>query len=268
MGFRAIIPRRARAVAARGTTRRLRLGVAAAVLCLPLAASGQSPVLADLSSYVVEITTGFVGDRVVLFGAVDAGNDIVVVVRGPAQSITVREKRRVAGIWVNAPGLQFVQVPSFYAVAATRPLEEMLSPETLANEQIGAENVLFLPAPGAAEGFTAAEIAEHRAALLSLLRARGLYGATVGTVAVQGGRLFRTDLVFPSDVPTGQFLVGVYTVVDGDLHAVTTPLSVRKAGLEADIYRVAHESPALYGALSVLVAFAAGFLPTVVRRLR
>lgn len=264
---------RTRAIAPAAAMGRLsrRLGFAAIVagLCAPLAASGQAPVLADLSSHVVEITTGFVGADVVLFGATEAGNDIVVVIRGPAQSITVRAKRRVAGIWVNAPGLQFVQVPSFYAVAATRPIEELLPPEERALGQIGADSVLFAPSPGSAEAFTPAEIATHRAALLTQLQARGFYSTGGGEVSVLGGRLFRTDIRFPSDVPTGAYFVDVYEVRDSRIIGGIGPsLIVRKAGMEAEIFRFAHQRPALYGALAVLVAFAAGFLPTVIRRLR
>jgi len=265
----AMLLRPRRANPAQGAGRRLGIAAVGAALCLPLAASGQAPVLADLSSHVVEITTGFVGADVVLFGATEIGNDIIVVIRGPAQSITVRAKTRVAGIWVNAPGLQFVQVPSFYAVAATRPLDELLPREERALNQIGTDSVLFAPSPGSAEDFSAAEIADHRKALLRELQARGLYSVDPGEVSVLGGRLFRTDVRFPSDVPTGAYFVDVYEVRDNRIVGGTGPsLVIRKAGMEAQIYRFAHESPALYGILAVLVAFAAGFLPTVVRRLR
>ena len=247
----------------------LRALLAALALCLPLAASGQAPVVADLSSHVVAIDTGFVGADVVLFGATEGGSDIVVAIRGPDQAATVRAKQRVAGIWVNAPGVQFVQAPSFYMLAATRPLDDVLSPAVRAQTQIGIDDLLIAPSEGDRQSFDTETIEQHRRALIADMKARGLYGEATVPVSVLGGRLFRADISFPSAVPTGAYFVGVYEVRDDVVvGAQTTPLIVRKVGVEAALYRIAHENPAVYGALAVLVAFLAGFLPTIVRWLR
>ncbi len=60
------------------------------------------PVVADLSNHLVAITTGFSGTHMLAFGATDdrKGN-IVMVVRGPQETHVVREKTRLAGIWMN-----------------------------------------------------------------------------------------------------------------------------------------------------------------------
>src|SRR6202023_4241618 len=57
--------------------------------------------IADLTSHLIAITTGFTGASVVLFGATDGPGDVIVAVRGPDREMTVRRKRRVAGIWAN-----------------------------------------------------------------------------------------------------------------------------------------------------------------------
>jgi uncharacterized protein (TIGR02186 family) len=241
----------------------------AAVLCLPLAASGQAPVVADLSSHVVAIDTGFTGAEVVLFGATEGGSDIVVVIRGPAQSVTVRERIQVAGIWLNASGLQFMGAPTFYAIASTRPLDEVLPADMRGLYQIGIDALPIVPSPDSADDFDAGAITLHRKALIETMQSRGLYRESATGVSVLGGRLFRTDVSFPSDVPTGAYFVEVYEVRDSQLvGAQTTPLTVRKVGLEAELFRFAHENAVYYGAAAVLVAFLAGFLPTVIRWLR
>ena len=94
-------------------------------------ARGES-LVADLTSHLIAITTGFTGASVVLFGATDGPADVVVAVRGPDRQIMVRRKSRVAGIWVNTEELIFANVPSFYAMAASRPLKEIISPATAA----------------------------------------------------------------------------------------------------------------------------------------
>src|SRR5437660_3375508 len=63
--------------------------------------------VADLTSHLIAITTGFSGASVVLFGAIDGRGDVVVVVRGPDREMTVRRKSRIAGIWVNTRAVTF-----------------------------------------------------------------------------------------------------------------------------------------------------------------
>src|SRR5437764_3846541 len=58
-------------------------------------------VVADLSSHLIAITTGFTGASVVLFGATEGRGDIIAVVRGPEREMTVWRKGKVAGIWVK-----------------------------------------------------------------------------------------------------------------------------------------------------------------------
>src|SRR6516164_8870737 len=97
--------------------------------------------VADLTSHLIAITTGFTGASVVLFGAIDGPGDGVVVVRGPDREMTVRRKRRIAGVWVNSQEVIFTNVPSFYLVAASMPLEEIVSPATAALYRLGVSNL-------------------------------------------------------------------------------------------------------------------------------
>ena len=70
--------------------------------------------VADLTSHLVAITTGFTGTSVVLFGATDGGGDVIVVVRGPERDMVVRHKSKVAAVWVNTRQATFLNAPSFY----------------------------------------------------------------------------------------------------------------------------------------------------------
>src|SRR3954468_6949844 len=88
------------------------------------------PLVADLSSHLVAITTGFSGTDVLLFGATNGPGDIAVVVRGPAEDAVIRRKGRAGPIWVNADQITWREVPSYYRVASSRPLDEF-APQTL-----------------------------------------------------------------------------------------------------------------------------------------
>ncbi len=236
------------------------------LVMLAVARPGQAQeLLADLTDHAITINTGFTGTRVVLFGAVEGEGDVAVVVRGPPRTVTIREKARVAGIWVNRDSLTFAGVPSFYSVASSRPIEELADPAVLARHAIGLENVPVTPLDG--QGLDAETLAVFEEALVRRMQADYLYVRATEPVIFLSGRLFRTTLTIPANVPTGQYAVEVYLIRDGQVvGAQTTPLIVTKVGLGARIYEFARSDSALYGLAAVMLAIFAGWLASVVFR--
>lgn len=273
------------------------------LLTAPRPAAGQD-LAADLSSHLIAISASFTGARVVLFGAIEEAGDIAVVVRGPTEQMVVRRKDRISGVWMNRASMTFAGVPSFYRVASNRPLEEFAQTAALERHGIGldylrlepvaAGGLIALPpdpetaaapepaappGPGedtAVEAVTAAaqdgiapagEIARFRQALIRNQQRAGVYGIDPGRVLFLGERLFRTDVVFPANLPTGQYLVSVFLFRDGDLvSAQTTPLVVSKIGASAEVFAFAHRRAATYGLIAILVAVLAGWLASVIFR--
>lgn len=215
----------------------------------------QSPIIADLSSHLIAVTTGFTGADLLFFGAIEQPGDIVLVVRGPNTPVTVRRKSRIAGVWLNDTSVVFEGVPSFYAAAASDGFTERASPSLLRRLQFGLDN-LRVESPG-----VVAQAAEpFRAALIRRRQAEALFPATIEPVSVLGNRLFRTTIRFPANVPTGTYLVEVFFIVDDDvMSAQTTPLSVSRLGLGAEIFSFAHDQAAIYGFAAVAMAMAAGW---------
>ena len=216
--------------------------------------------VADLTSHLIAITTGFTGASVVLFGATDGPGDVVVAVRGPEREVTVRRKNRIAGIWVNTQEVTFANVPSFYAVAASHPIEEILSPAAAALYRLGIANLKLeaeTPAPSVV-------VDAFRAALERTQQQAGLFVNQMGKVDFLGERLFRTTIAFPSNVPTGTYLVEVFLVRDKDVvSGQTTPLVVSKVGVDAAVFEFSGRQPGFYGAIAVLTAVVAGWLASL-----
>ncbi|MEQ8387196.1 MAG: TIGR02186 family protein [Alphaproteobacteria bacterium] len=222
----------------------------------PPLARAATPLVADITDHVIRISTGFIGTKVVLFGSVEEAGDVVVLVRGPETPVNVHQKARMAGLWVNAESVEFTNAPSFYLFATTRPLDHILSADLRSRHRMGFDHLSLDPARG-----PATDAGKFRAALIALKTRKGLYVDRTGDVAFLGGRLFRTNIYFPADVPTGNYVVETYLVRDGEIvTAQTTPLTVAKIGLEAWLYRLAHQHPALYGLLAVFCAALAGWL--------
>lgn len=223
---------------------------------------GAAPLVADLSNHLIAITTDFTGTDVLLFGAVDGPGDVVVVVRGPVTDVTVRRKERIAGIWVNRASVEFRSVPSFYAVASTRPLEEVLDGPTRMRHSIGLET-LRLSAPESERAI----LPEFQDALRRIKTAEQLYRPDVIDVIFLGDTLFRADIRFPSNVPIGSYVVEVLLVRDGEVaSAQTTPLVISKIGVGADIFEFAHRHAFFYGTASIALALLAGWIAHLVFR--
>jgi uncharacterized protein (TIGR02186 family) len=235
-----------------------------AVLFLAMPGAAQTPLIADLSEHQIQITTGFVGTDVLLFGTVEPGSNVVVVVRGPEEETTVWRKGRYAGVWVNERRIVFERVPSFYAVRSSAPLDEIASEVTRMRHGMGAQ---FLRLRSRDEGVSEKEMAVFKEALIRNKLREGLFASGEDDISFLGGQLFRTRLHFPANVPTGFYDVEVFMLQDGRvIHAQTTPLIVRKAGLGADVFYFAYNYSALYGIIAVLLAIAAGGLAAFVFR--
>lgn len=231
----------------------------------PAAAKG---IIADIDDHLVEITTDFAGQDILVFGAIDGPGDVILVMRGPAGRVAVNQKERFAGIWVNAESIEFDDVPSLYGVASSRPLFEILPNEMLDRYQLGVGRLRFETAEEAPYG-----IGSFRIALVQQKRKQGLYADRVGRVTFIGETLFRANLHLPSNVPTGTFLIDVYLVRDGRiLDAQNMPLIISKVGFGADLYKYANSRSIaprfFYGVVAVLVSLLTGWLAHLAFRKR
>ena len=230
--------------------------LAAAVLFLLAAPARAQPLVADLSSHLIAITTGFAGTEVLLFGATEGQGDVVVALRGPESEAVVRRKSRILGVWVNRDEVTFTGVPSFYRVAASDRIEDIAAPATRARHQLGVHYLRL----GTREARPAAETAMFREGLLRNKERQGLFASEVGQVLFLGPRLFSTRFHLPSNVPTGAYTVEVFLIKDGQVIAAqTTPMFVSRVGAGAEVYEFAHRRAASYGIWAVLLAVASGW---------
>jgi hypothetical protein len=195
-------------------------------------ATAKAQLVAALSNHLVAITTGFSGTDVLLFGAIDGTGDVVVVVRGPESVATVHRKGRTLGIWVNEADMAFANVPGFWAMASTGPLQELVPQGVAEFHQLGLAYLNMKPLEQSSER----RVREFREALI------------------------RTNLWIPANAPIGTYTVSIYLIRDNDLvSAETTPLIVGKVGFEARVYDFAHRLSWAYGILAVLIAAVAGW---------
>lgn len=230
---------------------------------MPARAQDNDPLVADLSDHLVAITTGFSGATVLLFGAVDGDGDVVVVVRGPSRPEVIRRKDRILGIWINRARAVVQDAPVYYRVVSTRPLDQIASPQVLDRHQIGEHHLTLR----LRRDDPAASDADYLNGFLRLKEKTGLYGERPGAISVLSGRLFRTSVDFPANVPTGTYLAEVYLMRGGEVvWAQTTPLIISKTGIGAEVFDFANRQAPLYGVVAILLAASAGWLAAVAFR--
>ncbi|MCD2323392.1 TIGR02186 family protein [Sphingomonas sp. IC-56] len=243
------------------------------VLAAPLLMAQSQPVLVpDVSERSIEIAYSFTGAELLLFGAIlypdtpaaDAAGqkaDIVVVVKGPTQSVLVREKEKLAGIWVNAGSMRYRSAPSFYAVASSRPIQQLVDDRTRAIYELGVDSLQLSPASGASPDVQA----RFDAGLVDLRSGSGLYYEAPGAVEITGGVLYRARLQIPARVPVGKFTAETFLIRNGRvLAAAVRPIEIRKSGFERFVAYSAERHSLVYGMaavlLSVLLGWGAGAL--------
>jgi uncharacterized protein (TIGR02186 family) len=246
----------------------------------PLAAADGLPpekLEADVSAHNIEITAGFTGREIVVFGTVDYSRqptpesgyyDVAVVIEGPPIAVVARSKSNVGGIWINTGSMLFDAVPSFYALSTTRPLEEMADAATLKQYKIGFDFVRMRPRQGRVPNFSAEDLKTYRDAVVRLKQRDHLYPRQDFGVGFVGRSLFRTSLRLPANVPVSALQAHVFLFREGALiSTLSAPVKLERSGIEAFIYRFAMHHSFLYGLVTVLLAVGAGLaVSTLFRR--
>jgi uncharacterized protein (TIGR02186 family) len=236
------------------------------VLLAWLALSAQrEPVLVPaVSQSLIEVRQGFTGARLLLYGAVidpaGAGRtgdyDIVVVLKGPAEAIRIREKERLAGIWANAGSSDFRSAPSFFAVASSRPIEDIVDERTAAIYELGT-NFIQLSPTGEIDPEEQARFAQG---LVDLRRRQGLYQENPGGVRISEKVLYQARINLPSNVSTGRYTAETFAIAQGRvLASATARIEVVKAGLEGQVVTAAQRWSFLYGLGAIALSLGMGW---------
>lgn len=236
------------------------------ILALLLLTGARDPILVpEVSQHEIQVRQGFKGAELLLFGAIltpegqRAGQDydIVVVLKGPTQSIVLREKQRIAGIWVNAVSTEFRSAPSFFAVASSRPIDQLVDDKTAAIYELGLDWLQLSPVGT----YEPKEQARFSAGLVDLMRRGGLYQDDPRGVKVSEQVLYQARIALPSSVQTGTYTAETFAITQGRVVAsALSRVEVKKTGFERATAQFADQYAFLYGLLAVAISVAMGFL--------
>lgn len=245
----------------------MRLLFALLLTLLPLSASAQNvpKLVPDVSQRQIDIQSGFTGAELLLFGAIiyprgvapEGQIDVAVVLRGPARPITLREKQKIAGIWINADSSDFRSVPAYYAIASSRPLDKIVDDKTAAIYELGLDKLQLSPS-GEVD---AKEQRRFSNGLVDLNKRDGLFRQNSNSVDITDQVLYRARLYVPSSVPVGTYTAETLLFRNGRVIVADDKVEVRvrKTGFEQLITILARDYSLFYGTMAVLVSLLLGW---------
>jgi uncharacterized protein (TIGR02186 family) len=223
----------------------------------PISLSAEQ-VVAALSQNRISITAKFDGSEILVYGAIkrteevpaDSALDVIVTVIGPRKMETILRKARRFGIWINVETERLGHAPSFYSVAATRPVEKIVTSKTDSLWKITADAQILAERRGL----------PAREALIRIRTDNGLYSRSNAGVNLAQDTLFSTSIALPANLVEGDYITRILLVRDGVvLDDYSTEINVQKVGIERWLYNLAHNNALIYGLLSLVLAAFAGW---------
>lgn len=238
---------------------RLRALIALCLIAAPaMAERSQSvslanPMIADVSQNTIEIRSDFNGLQLLIFGARNVPGDLVIAVRGPATTASVRRKDKIAGMWMHVDQRKYESLPSFYALAYTKPLARIAPPATLQSLGLGESRIIR------AGNATPDEVFDK--AVGNLYTKKRWWQSPFGKITYFGESLFKARLELPDTLPSGHYTAEVYLFNRGKLLGFQTiPLTTYKTGFDADVADMAQKNGLVYGVLAIFMALFGGWL--------
>jgi hypothetical protein len=227
-------------------------------------AEGSAALRVRVFPHDVQISSGYNGAHLFLFGVTPPETDAVLRVTGPVPKVTMNRYGRILGlIWMPVERFEVLGLPSFYAVLSSRSLDDLLSVEDqrrlmLDPKGIGLRQRVTLRSLPSGEEISGDLFATYFQEVfdLELSESRFLWAEKGVTVA---GPDFEAVLDLPSGAVPGTYDVQVLAIRDKKVVATNrTTLLVHKVGLVNTLAVQAVKQPALTGLLAVILPAIAG----------
>ncbi|PJB73743.1 MAG: transmembrane family protein [Alphaproteobacteria bacterium CG_4_9_14_3_um_filter_47_13] len=230
------------------------------LLCWPASysmAQTQNKIMTiDLENNKINITTGFNGAHLTLFGVKKQPGDLAIVIQGPARQMVVRRKDQIMGVWVNHDSLGFRNVPAYYDLALSKAERKIAPAALMQSYGIGLDALNFDPVANRSDP---ENIERFKEALVRNKQRQGHFPLEPKNIIFLNDDFFRADFYVPSNVPTGDYSIKTYLFQQGKLREINEKkLRVAQVGFSAKLYKFAHLQGLAYGLVAVLMGLLAG----------
>ena len=221
----------------------------------------------DTNERDVEIQPGISGTKIVLFGATPSGKrDIIIEVVGPPKNQTMQEKRRYFGFWLGRGKSYYKNVPSYYNLLSSKPLEEITNQEGLNKLGLGIEH---LPLGKADIKYSSIKQFQFDKRLRSEMFEDGQFLENEENIVLRSGPgkvgLFKTEFSLPPNSLQGKYFVRYFLFQNGEaISYAESIIDLKQAGFARLIWIFANRFALLYGIIAIILSGLLGWVVSLI----
>ncbi|MCX5891107.1 MAG: TIGR02186 family protein [Deltaproteobacteria bacterium] len=236
------------------------------------APADQQKVVTSASKHLIEIGLSYHGDQIHFFG-VSPVRDCDLIIRLTAEKseeVKLSVKGRVGPFWMSVKQYDVTDAPFVYKIHSTKPIEQIVSPETAQELELGYAAVQKKMKLHLARGEAAPDDADKVfKGLVKIKEEANLYNivADPARLEIAEGQLYKHYFRFPPAATEGRYVVESFAFKDKQLvGSGKDVIEIKKVGLEHWLTDVSQNHPLLYGIMAVLIALGAGLLVGMIFR--
>tara|TARA_Y100000741_G_C18204301_1_gene538983 strand:+ start:46 stop:786 length:741 start_codon:yes stop_codon:yes gene_type:complete len=232
-----------------------------------VAAQAPLDLVIDTNERDIEIEPGISGTKIVLFGATPTGKrDIIIEVVGPPKNQTMQEKKRFFGFWLGRGKSYYKNVPSYYNLLSSKPLEEITSQDGLNKLGLGIEH---LPLGKADIKYSTIKQSEFDQRLRSEMFTNGQFFEKQGNIVLRSGPgkvgLFKTEFSLPPNSLQGKYFVRYFLFQNGEaISYAESTIDLKQAGFARLIWIFANKFALLYGIIAIILSGLLGWVVSLI----
>ncbi len=205
----------------------------------------------------IKIDASFKGDVINVYGIQEDGGNTIAVLKGKKATYFVQKKDKKMGIWLKGEKRIFKNIYRYYSIFSEVSLDVLNIPYLLKPFEIGVENISLSnnSIKDIIEAF------EYKDALFKKKILDGLFAENYNKQISTPERLIYAQFYIPQNIPEGDYVISVYTILDGEIQSISNiPIYIKQAGLLKFIKSTASENKTLYFALSFGFSVGMAFL--------
>jgi uncharacterized protein (TIGR02186 family) len=226
--------------------------------------AAKEKVVTAASKNLVEIGLAYKGDQITFFGInpVPGADLIIRLTAEKEEDIKLSVKGKVGPFWMTVKQYDVSGSPFIYKIHATKPIDQIVSPETARELELGYEAIRSKMQMHLARGEAAPEDADKVfKGILKIKEEANLYTiiADPKRLELTEGKLFKHYFRFPAAATEGTYQVESFAFVNGELVGYGKDvIAVKKVGIENWMTQTSQNSPVFFGILCVFIAVGAG----------
>ena len=239
------------------------------IFFITLIITAQAPLdlVIDTNERDVEIQPGISGTKIVLFGAIPSGRrEIIIEVVGPPKNQTMQEKRRYFGFWLGRGKSYYKNVPSYYNLLSSKPLDEITTQEGLNKLGLGIEH---LPLGKADIKYSTIEQLKFDQRLRAEMFKNGQFFEKQSNIILRSGPgkvgLFKTEFSLPPNSLQGKYFVRYFLFQNGEaISYAESIIDLKQAGFARLIWLFANKFALLYGIIAIILSGLLGWVVSLI----